>query len=218
MRPSILALLFLAGCPASSSPKAPAPAAPVKSQPSALTSDTELAGLAEFLGQIPEGQEQAYGFASREEFEKLEVERPWRVFQVDAARLARGDFSAAASPTDELRFPLSIEGRFRALATVVVQDGRRQIVDFGATGLAGDLGRLEQERATRKQEVTRVLLRVPALRVDFLGLGAARVEELAYVPAESARALLGMEPTPRTLGALLPLLKERLPSLPAATP
>ncbi|MGC4118360.1 MAG: hypothetical protein QM765_28160 [Myxococcales bacterium] len=170
-------------------------------------------GLRSFLLRIPETQRAAYGFASREEIDRATLGAPYRVWTADAVRVeqdaaAEGDRVQA---TREWRFPVTVDGEYRALLTVgAVGAGPLKAVDFGAAGLAKELGRREKDR-TVSPKARRVLLRLYELRADFVAFpsAAARVEEFDFEALASARGLPQAPAGAVRLRHLLPWLKER---------
>lgn len=166
------------------------------------------AGLARFLGAIPEVSLGGFGFGDRHEVDRAVLGAPYRVWLSEAQAREVG-------ATDEWRFPVMVDGAFRALLTVSRVDGAYLAVDFGAAGLARELGGLERAR-TLPADGRRVLLRLPALRADLAAFPAtgARVEEAAFEPLASARAADHRLKTTIGPRGLLPWMRARLEAVP----
>jgi hypothetical protein len=178
----LAALLGAAGCSGPSAAPPPAPSAAVGGTGSAaapLSSDDEpdhaeaLAaardGLRRFLDRIPEGTRASYGFSSPEEIDRAQLGAPYRVWTADPERTR----AAPLSSVREWRFPVTVDGEYRALLTVSsANGGPLRAVALGAAGLARELGRHERDRAVPAQ-AERVLLRLYELRADFVAFPAA---------------------------------------------
>ncbi|MBI5549588.1 MAG: hypothetical protein HY901_37355 [Deltaproteobacteria bacterium] len=148
------------------------------------------AGLQHFLDRVPVGERAAaYGFFDPARLARARLSRPYRVWTADPKRLDEGA-ADPLTPLEEWRFPVTVDGRFHALLTVARVDGKLRAVDFGAAGLAAELGELEQRRAVGLS-TRRLLLRLFALRADFAAFPAAsaRADQVPFEPLASARAL-----------------------------
>ena len=66
---------------------------------------------------------------------------------------------------NEWRVPLLVDGKYVALVTVHIKEGKGEVVDFGASGLASYLQKFE---AQFKGENEHVLIRNTALTKDFI--------------------------------------------------
>ena len=166
------------------------------------------AGLARFLDAIPKDRTAGYGFADRAEIARARLAPPYHLWIVDP----KGQHVAE---TSEWRFPVEVDGRYRALLTVSPVDGKYQAVDFGAAGLAAELFTLERDRAVAKGS-RRVLLRLHALRADLVAFPAkaARVQDTSFEPLASARALENAPQSAVPYGRLMPWIHERVEALP----
>lgn len=161
------------------------------------------AGLAHFLSLIPAAQSAGYGFADCAEIDRVRLAAPYRMVTADE----KGEALVAA---DEWRFPVAVDGRYRALLTVAVVDGQAKAVNLGAAELAAELSRVEQERAVAPA-ARRVLLRLFSLHADFVSFPAAeqQLEQATFAPLASARALPDIAPQGLTGAKLLLWLRER---------
>ncbi|HEY3447017.1 MAG TPA: hypothetical protein VGK67_11665 [Myxococcales bacterium] len=208
-------LLVLAG--AGCSGPAAAPSEP-RSAGASLASDEAAdavaaanSGLRLFLDRIPEGQRAGYGFASREEIDRAQLGAPYRVWTADPARVESGAQGESLRATREWRFPVTVDGQYRALLTVgSIHGGALQAVDLGAAGLAQELGQHEKERRIPAQ-AERVLLRLYQLRADLVAFPApaSKLEDAAFEALASARALPKAPQGAVGLPHLLPWLRER---------
>jgi hypothetical protein len=161
-------------------------------------------GLRKLLDALPAHTLDRYGFADRGEVERAALAPPYRVWTTDAQ-------ASAVAAAGEWRFPVTVDGGYRALLTVARVDGEWRAVDLGAAALSRELAALERDRGVAPG-TRRVLLRLPALRADLAAFpGAdARVEEAPFEPLASARAL---ESGPRSAIApkdLLPWARQRV--------
>ena len=166
------------------------------------------AGLQRFLGAIADTPE-SFGFADRAEMGRARLAAPYRIWTSD------GQASAIAA-TSEWRFPVTVDGTSRALLTVSTVKGEYRAVDFGAAVLARELDRLERDRLVAAT-TRRVLLRLSAFRADLVAFptAGARVEESAFEPLTSARAVRGGPRSAVEPKDLLPWMRERLKAAPS---
>lgn len=167
------------------------------------------AGLKRFLDAIPADRAESLGFADRNEMDRATLGVPYRVWASDAQ-------ASGIAATSEWRFPVIVDGTYRALLTVALIEGEYRAVDFGAAVLSRELGALERDRAV-VPGARRVLLRVHALRADLAAFptGPVRIEEARFEPLASARAIDGAPRSAVEARDLLPWVRERLRSLPS---
>lgn len=165
------------------------------------------AGLRRLLDAIPPGQEPAHGFSDRAELTRARLAPPYRVWMDDAS-------ATGVEATGEWRFPVVVDGTFRALLTVARLDGELRAVDLGAAALSRELGGLERERAVAP-DARRVLLRLPAIRADLAAFPrpGVSVEDAPFEPLASARAANGGPRAAVAAQDLLPWARRRLPLL-----
>ncbi len=141
-----------------------------------------------FIGRIPAGLEARYGFRDSSELSRVQVSTPFRVHTIDVVRGKGGPVIAETiRPLDEWRVPPTVDGRRRALLTVVRTDGRLEAVDFGAAGLAEALDALDGV-APDGEQGPRFLLRIIHLRRDFLGIPIPSEGDRFYPVSISPRA------------------------------
>ena len=169
------------------------------------------AGLARFLRLVPAAQTASYGFANRAEIDRARLAAPYRVVTADE----KGESLVA---TEEWRFPIAVDGRYRALLTVAMMDGQLKAVNLGATGLATELAQLEKDRAVAPA-ARRLLLRLFSLRADFVSFPASTqsLDQAPFTPLASARAQPGSAPDGQSAAKLLPWVHERRRALPPTT-
>jgi hypothetical protein len=142
---------------------------------------------ASFLNKIPKGHEADYGFDDRPEFDRVEVGAPLRVHAVDVDY--SGPFPRAIKKIralDQWRVPLTVNGKQRALLTVVKKDGRFEAADFGGAGLARSLYNLNTTIAASRFNAS-YLVRVVAIRQDFWGVSESGKDDRLYPASPGTR-------------------------------
>lgn len=156
------------------------------------------AGLDKFLPRIPPGRESLYGFASRDDFSNAEIGTPHRVYTLDREFLtgASAAESIRVSALPEWRIPILVKDKPVALVTVAYSKGSYRAVDFGAAGLAREIGRMNDHLQLPADSTQPVLLRLHLLKADFLGLirEGSPAESLQLYPMQSAAMALNLEP------------------------
>lgn len=125
-----------------------------------LVKEAALANASAFLQLIPEGQERDYGFENRSDFSRIKIEEPYETYFMHYKENKLGFVSG-----NEWRVPLSVDGKYVALLTVVFNQGNAEVVDFGANVLAQKLQESEQQIPGRNE---RVLIRSTYLSQDFI--------------------------------------------------
>jgi hypothetical protein len=193
---------------------------PVIAQTSIEENLRELAvmKLPAFLEKIPAGNERAYGFISRKEFSKIIIGAPYQVYtiQPDSIKDKILQTKQYLTPLDEWRIPITIDGKFRALATAAKVNGEWQLVDIGATSLAKELGEFESLSTSKKTSKRKSILRLYQLQCDFLLISdkTASIEMSDIHPMRSSKPILQSYAKPIkgyfTISELLPLIKEQL--------
>ena len=114
-----------------------------------------------YLNLIPQGQEKEYGFNSRADFQKVSIGEPYQIFFVQ-----RANDVLSFQDVKEWRVPLTVNGKYVALLTIVEKNGKTKVVDFGASKLAEKLQAFE--RLHKNENNDRVLIRNTYLRKDFI--------------------------------------------------
>lgn len=212
-----LALLVLASCAGREEPGAPSagPTAVVARGLEALAAPeakeaiaAARAGLQRFLDAIPPEKLASFGFADRAELARATLAAPYEMWTNDAQ-------ASGIATMGEWRFPVTVDGAYRALLTVSQVDGKYRAVNLGGAALAQELGGVERDRAVAPG-ARRVLLRLPALRSDLAGFPAAgaRIEDSPFQPLASASAAYGGLQAAVTPRDLMPRVRERLEALP----
>jgi len=114
-----------------------------------------------FLNLIPEGRENEYGFDSRSDFSKIQIEEPYQTYyvSVDHDKLS---FIGGG----EWRVPLSVNNLFVALLTVQLEDGKAEAVDFGGNLLAQKLQEFENQYLGGGEKL--VMIRNTFLNHDYV--------------------------------------------------
>lgn len=163
------------GCGACTNPAAPIDPAETGRVPGDIAAVTSAAerDYKTFLHRIPQGDEAAYGFKNRSEFEHVRIGTPLRVHTIDVDRSGPSPtVSEHIRPLNEWRVPLIVEDTPRALLTVAESAAGINAVDFGASGLAAALHSL-QATVPAETGSTSYLLRLFDLRQDFLSVQGA---------------------------------------------
>ncbi len=172
-----------------------APYSHARTQPQALT----LPGLERLIAAIPAGQEGEYGLPGRDSLDRATLGTRYRMFFWLPGR--GRSWADAVAPLQIWRAPLVLEGRYLALVTLAMDDGRLQAVELGAAALARELEALETPSPGQEPGI----LRAHSLGSDFLisGNGAAR----RAIPLASAKRNLKLSASPLKERALLDLLE-----------
>jgi hypothetical protein len=156
------------------------------------------------------------GFASRDEAKSAALSEPMRLFVVPLDRLKEyqpgGDPNRLLVDSNRLIFPVNVGGEHRSSLTLLLQDGKWQVVSFGRPALTKALSdlRLKQATATRAAANTFFAVHVPALRHYFIARREGAALLLAPLLADAA---LGWEAgqeidAQRAFAALAPQAKE----------
>lgn len=124
-----------------------------------LVKEAAIENASSFLQLIPPGQEKDYGFESRTDFSKIKIEEPFQTYYMsykqDQLSFVEGN---------EWRVPLSVNGHYVALLTVAFNEGRAEVVDFGANRLAQKLQELERQSLSTQH----ILIRSTYLSRDYV--------------------------------------------------
>ncbi len=172
-------------------------------------------GVTQFLSKIPVGSEASFGFNSRAEFDNVGLGTPIAVVTVvpESINTVRTDQELFVS-VNEWRVPVLVGGEMRALLTVAKVGGAWKAVDFGASGLAVELGQFMKDKATEMSGRTLELLRLYQLHSDFLVLADPTLPAVAenIYPLKSASMMLARNgqavQSVYSKATLLPLLQE----------
>jgi len=173
-------------------------------------------GLAQFLAMIPPGSESVYGFHNQEELLRAKLGTPFQLFTIlpddirDTLRPGKEYFV----PTNEWRIPVTVDGATRALLTISRDGDRWRAVDFGAAGLASEIGGFCALHPIDNTRQRLVLLRLYQLRSDLLlvsesnaPISSGRIFPLRSTELMFERQKLSIQ-SEYTEPQLLPLLKE----------
>lgn len=156
------------------------------------------AGLKPFLNSIPTGQELAFGFGNRAEFNLAYLGLPYEVVSIHPRYLAAGDggIEKVLTSMGQFRFPILCNGKACALLTVALVDGEWKAVEIGAAGLAVMFDRVEQSVPPPGKQPRNLLLRLYQLNIDFAGYyqEGQNPEDGHFVPLPSALMAIGAGP------------------------
>jgi hypothetical protein len=155
-----------------------------------------LAQLPQVLQTIPSGKEHLFGFSSRKEFKKAELDKPYQVFTFtkDFIDNANCPDRLAITPTGEWRFPVVVRGEFRALVTVVLTNGQWKAVDFGANVLSRELQQLDATLLSdESSDTSKIILRYYQGESDIVVCKSEQEQifEGEFYPLESAKNFIG---------------------------
>lgn len=163
--------------------------------PSPSPGDSALLAVAQaalpgFLEKIPDGLEARYGFGDPSEFLRTRLGTPIPVYHVAEMPVDTStgfpDSSWSRPVSGKAwRIPVLVGPQARVLITVEDRQGQLVSVDFGGARLASEM----DEMPVRHPGIRKALLRVDALRCDFLVLhdSGRAIEEGEYRPLSSAR-------------------------------
>jgi len=121
-----------------------------------------------FINNIPDQNLGDYGFKNREELNKIIFGNPIKIFTLK---------DTAIVFTSTWRVPIVIDNEYRALLTIIKENGAYKAVDFGARVLA-------EEIFKKKTVQTSGLLRVYELKSDFIIEGFSR-NQLKFIPIQN---------------------------------
>lgn len=132
-----------------------------------LISDVAKKELVDMVKLIPFGREKNYGFTGKDEFKLATLGEPMLVYTFADSFFNNSSFNEKESlvSTRQWRFPVIVDGDFRALLTVANCDGKWKAVDFGATVLAQELGSFETDEGKSQNKM---LLRCYQKKCDFI--------------------------------------------------
>lgn len=143
--------------------------------------------LPQWLEKIPTGQERYFGFFSREDFSRATVGVPIHIYHfADELSTTTSHPGELLVPSYEWRVPVIVDNECRALATVAPVNGEWKIVDFGAAGLAQEIGNVPTGHLN-------ILVRSFTTKSDFLAIpsGDLSGKGVMLMPLQSARRNIG---------------------------
>jgi hypothetical protein len=145
------------------------------------TRQVHLTGIREaqrFLNKIPPDRIENHGFRDSADYKRVRVEAPIRMYK--AVISEKDGIIRSFQPTTQWRVPLSLDGEWRSLLTVVVVDGSYSVVNLGGASLARELQ--QKSRQLPKNAIRLHLLRIHETRQDWLGFDTPRNSETNYMP------------------------------------
>lgn len=177
-------------------------------------------GLIHFLGKIPVGLEENYGFKTRQEFDWAFLGEPYQMYTIHPDLLINEQpiGSGFIISLEIWRFPVLSHGSIRTLLTVAKVEGEWKAVAIGGAGIASELDQLEKVYSFDRNNTKRALLRLYQIKSDFVAIGdmTQRIEETMFAPLQSARMQLGVgedEGIIYSLPELVPILQQKYKSV-----
>ncbi len=154
--------------------------------PSAQVKNVAIEQLQKSLALIPVGNEEGFGFASRDEFSSATTGEVYRTISLTTefyndAKLGAKDYILLQN---EWRVPVVVNNENRLLLTVFGNDSSLNVVDIGAVGLSKEL----QSNSFGQTANEKYILRIYPLACDFVAFVEAgkTLAEGNYYPMNSA--------------------------------
>lgn len=201
---SLAAVLMLCG---------QAPAA-MAQQDNAQVIATAQNDLQSFLGQIPAGQLEYFGFSSRSQFANSSLGKPYRMLGLNMDLYKGVDVNEAFAivPQNRWRLPVLADGIQRMLLDVTDRSGKYETVAMGAAQLAAEL---QKKSALSSPAHQYGLLRIYPLEADFfVESNGDDYTGAKYYPLYSATMSMPVlneyGNSSLTLSQLLPIIKDAL--------
>lgn len=167
--------------------------------------------LPAYLDAIPRNEEINYGFNSRSEFLQAQIGEPYQVYTISTQNIKNHnkDGKELLKTTGEYRYPVIVNGEYRALLTLAKTKDGWKAVDFGAARLAEELENHEVESIGSRARKTdgqasksiKILLRLYEKNCDFISIGQQNEEHdhIEFIPLESADLALYRKSTQSVL-------------------
>jgi hypothetical protein len=132
-----------------------------------LVKEAASENASHFFQLIPQGQERDYGFENRSDFSRIKVEEPFQMYYMNYKENKLGFIEG-----NEWRVPVSVNGKYIALLTVIFDQGKAEVVDFGANVLAQKLQESQQQLAAGSDHILirNTYLSRDYVTTDFAGL------------------------------------------------
>jgi hypothetical protein len=128
-------------------------------------------GLPFFLGQIPPGSKELYGFASTDDLSAARLGAPLQMLTIRPAAIDKSSSSATVSSilseTSMWYFPIRIESESKAMLVVDRDGGTWKAVSFGYTSLGHELNELLAQWPDSKGFHPQLIAVFPAKRFYF---------------------------------------------------
>ena len=155
--------------------------------------DAGRAGLPEMLKAIPEKDLAFYGFADPQEFSRVTLGEPFRLYTLDPQEIIDFAEGRAGSmeerPTNHWLFPVICAGRLRTVLTVAYLDGIWQAIEIGGPNPAPEMHELALQWPAAQGYRLRYI-QVFAGGAQFVQIANGESSEL--VPLESTARALGL--------------------------
>ena len=128
-------------------------------------------GLPFYLGQIPPGSKELYGFASTDDLSAARLGAPLQMLTITPAAIDKSSssrtVSSILSETGMWFFPIQIESESKAMLVVDRDDGTWKAVSFGYAGLSHELNELLAQWPDSKGFHPQLIAVFPAMRFYF---------------------------------------------------
>lgn len=129
-------------------------------------------GLQEFVKQIPEGYENAYGFNSKYEINNATVGNVYEIYTISPEFLKNPniDKHSFAKPVDEFRVEVTYNDEVKTFITVSKINGLYKAVDLGGAELSKEFSKIIS--GAKDNSPRRIIFRLYQLQCDFLATSA----------------------------------------------
>lgn len=151
--------------------------------------DVVKSGYLAYLQKIPVGHEIHFGFNSRDEFNKVEIGRPYELYIFNTKKEGSHYFNNPNDviPKNEWLIPLKVDGNNRVLITVAKVAGQWMVVNIGSSGLANEIENFEKSYNSTLEYGK--ILNVMEIPCDFLM--TEEHENISLLPFQNAKIAMG---------------------------
>lgn len=115
-----------------------------------------------FLNLIPVGREKDYGFDSRNDFSKIKIEEPYKIYYISYK-----DNRLSFISGNEWRVPISVDGKYSTLLTVQINNNKPEVVDLGGVVLAQKIQEFQKTNPIEANQ-QHIIIRNTFLKKDFV--------------------------------------------------
>ncbi|MBD3290189.1 hypothetical protein GF337_15385 [candidate division KSB1 bacterium] len=150
-------------------------------------------GFKHFLDAIPPDDLDHFGFSGGDDFSKVTLGRPFKVYQIAPELIQSYDshasISSLLSATTLWYFPLIYERKYRTLLTVDYIKNEWKAVAIGSSGIANELNLVEQKFGSEY-----LFVRIFQAASDFLIFSIDGIQKI--MPLESTKISLKLDSLP----------------------